>query len=158
MEKIQLLKKEVLTRTLSLVDEPYEKWRTFNKKMNTILFLENEQIKNKSIKLKNSELPLLECKLNDSYVLISTDKVYSILSSKSNEILIENISRFGNEFEKENVEPVGGLQPQTNKVVLYGDEGEKLIFQIDSLYPAYFAKILIHNLISYKRKGVFSWK
>ncbi|WP_281989956.1 hypothetical protein [Aquimarina aggregata] len=158
MQEIQLFRQEILTKTLSLVDEPYEKWRTFNNKINTTLFLNDESISNLSIELKENELPLLECKLHNSYVLVSTHRVFSILDSKLDEISFKDVDRFGNEFEKENITPTNDIRPQINKIILYNSDGKKFIFRIDSLYPAYFVKLLIHNLINYRKNGVFSWK
>ncbi|MEK6153606.1 hypothetical protein WIW50_10120 [Flavobacteriaceae bacterium 3-367] len=156
MKNIHLFREEVLTRTLSLVDEPYEKWRTYNYQINTKLFFANEDI-NGSFNLNNGELPLLECKLEDSYVLITTDRIISILDSEMDQISIQDIDHFGNEFEKENFKIVEGKGPKTNTILLVASKGDKLKFKIDSLYPAYFAKILIHNLINIKNKGTYSW-
>ena len=156
MDDLDLFRKEVLTRTLSLVDKPYKEWRTYNQKINTILFFDNENI-NSSLSLSENELPLLECKLKNSYVLITTNRVVSILGTEIDEILISTISHFGNEFENENLKVVNGKGPKINIIVLVNSKEEKLIFKIDSLYPAYFSKILIHNLISIKTKGSYSW-
>jgi hypothetical protein len=145
-------RQRILDATLSLLDEPFERWRTHNDKIHTRLFLDGEK-PSRTLELAEKELPLLECDLKESYVLITTNQVISIIEAKISSIHFEQIEKFGNEFEADNFKD----QPKTNKVALYDKKGNRLVFVIDALHPAYFSKVLIHNLISFKTKGEFSW-
>lgn len=149
-------RQNVLKQTLALVDKPYAEWTTHNNKLNSIVFLKDEHCKFED-ELNTNELPLLECVLTNSYVLITTDRVISILDDKRTEMKFENMARFGNEFENENHLSADGKMPKTNRVVIYNNENGRLVFVVDSLYPAYFSKVLIHNLISFRVKGKFAW-
>lgn len=149
-----IFRKELLSRTLLLVDKDYKNWTTYNNQINTILYFNNINFVNvKGIDLKTDELPLIECDLKKNYVLISTDRIISLFNERTSQMSIKEIVRFGNEFEQFNNKKAS----KTNLVSLYDSKGNNLIYEIDSLYPAYFSKILIHNLVNHTSKGEYSW-
>lgn len=147
MKKEIISRDKILREALSLLDEPFENWRTYNSRINTRVFWRNEKPK-MEVKLGESEHPFLECELEDSGVLITTSKIYSQAQNIIESLPIEEISRFGNEFEAFNNTIVEGKFPRTNLVSLYSFNGKNLVFEIDSLYPAYFAKVLISKLVA----------
>lgn len=138
-------RRELLDKTLSMVNEPLSNWKTYNDKMNCKIYKENENFTGYS--LMDGELPLFECELDDSYLLISSERIISKLDSENNEMLIAKIIRFGKEFEKDNIKPLGQDQPKINLISIYSQEGTRLIYKVDSWHPAYFSKLLISNII-----------
>ena len=137
-------RKELLDRTLSMINEPFANWKTYNDKMNSKLFIQKE---NTGLKLMENELPLFECEMSDSYLLISSDRIISKINDEQNEMLISEIVKFGDEFEKDNIKPLGQDQPKTNLISVYSHEGARLIYKVDSWHPAHFTRILIGNII-----------
>jgi hypothetical protein len=144
---------DLLEKTILMVDKPFEQWRTYNDQIYTSILMGKDSIYSKSHRGLN-EIPLLECRLSNDYVLITSDRIISINENKKNVMEIKDIVRFGNEYENLNMTLVDGHYPKVNTISLYNKSGLNITFQIDSLYPAYFSKILIQNLIKVKYKIV----
>lgn len=146
-------KLEAIKVTLKAMDNSPDKWMTFNDKIHTYII---DKIQMKSgVQLFSSEVPILECVLENDFLLITTERLVSSLFNNHYEMYIKEVIGFSNEFVKENNTKIDGKLPKTNIMVVKGNENKKLLFKIDSYHPAYFVKILIYNLSSYIRYG--SW-
>lgn len=154
--KVEEFKQETIQKTLKYIGESPENWITFNDKLHTYIIDNEYQMKFK-IDLYSDELPILECILEDSSVLITTKRVISNIFDNLHEISLIEIEGFGNEYEKENYEKVDGKYPKTNLIVINGVNDQKLIFKMDSYYPVSFAKLLISNLSGYLQDGQWRW-
>lgn len=144
-------KKEVLEITLRCVDRKPEDWLTFNDKMNAKL-VEDNYTPAKVLLLKN-EVPILECELNDSYLLVTSNRVISIINEKYDEVYPNNFCELCNDYEKFNYKKEEGDHPKTNIICVEKTDTSKLLIKIDSYYPAFFTKILIYNIMIYKKEG-----
>lgn len=148
--KAKEFKKEVLEITLKCVDRKPEDWTTFNDKMHTI-FLQDDYIPTK-VSLLSNELPILECDLYDSYLLVTSDRVISIINNKYDEIYPNDFYELCNDYEKFNYKKEGD-HPKINIICIQKIDGFKVLLKIDSHYPAFFTKILIYNIMLYKKEG-----
>lgn len=148
--KSKEFKKKVLEITLRSVDRKPKNWTTFNDKMHTIL-LEDNYIPTKASLLSN-ELPILECDLHDSYLLVTSHRVISIINNKYDEIYPNDFHELCNDYEKFNYKKEGD-HPKTNIICIQKMDGFKVLLKIDSNYPAFFTKILIYNIMLYKKEG-----
>lgn len=153
------IKQEAIQNTLMYIGKLPEGWVTFNDELHTFILDDEYKMKSR-ISLHPNELPILECVLQDSFVLITTDRVMSDLSGKVQEILLKETSDkyFIDEFEQDNYKKVNGQYPKTFLIALRGMNDKKLLFRIDSYYPASFAKLLITNLANYLKHGFWAWK
>jgi hypothetical protein len=79
------LKRLAIEKALLLVDEPPENWKTFNDKLNTFILKDREQVRSK-IEFNKEEEPILECVLIDSFFIVTTERIVSILSDKYYEL------------------------------------------------------------------------
>ncbi|MDV7699530.1 hypothetical protein N6B72_21675 [Chryseobacterium soli] len=144
-------KDKALEISLNCVDRQPKDWITFNDKINTKLL--DDTYESKFVSLKKNELPILDCNLNDSYLLITTERVISIINNKYDEIYSNDFEGLCNDFEKLNYKNENSQHPKTNFICLERTDKTKLLAIIDSYYPAFFSKMLICNILLYKKKG-----
>ena len=102
-------KDKALEISLKCVDRQPKDWLTFNDKINTKLLDDN--YKSKFVSLKKDELPILDCNLNDSYLLITTDRVISIIDNKYDEIHSNDFEGLCNDYEKFNYKKKNDQHP-----------------------------------------------
>lgn len=150
-------KNEAIKMTSKLLDKPYELWETFNDIILTKI-LNEQTITNYNFKLKLDELPILEYSAENSYTLISTQRIISQFKGNYNEILLSKFKRFGNKYEKQNFnfEDKNNF-PKINLIEVIDVNENSLIYEIDSHYPAQFSKLLIMNLASYIKNKRWFW-
>ncbi|MDR6528461.1 hypothetical protein J2787_003898 [Chryseobacterium rhizosphaerae] len=141
----------VLEVTLKCVDRRPEDWFTFNDKMNTHFVQDNYQPQN--IRMDKDELPIIECDLDDSYFLITTDRIISINDGIFDSVNFFNMFDFCGTNEKLNYRNTNEELPKVDTLCIKKVDGGKLIAKIDSHYPAFFTKILIYNILVYKKEG-----
>jgi hypothetical protein len=130
------------------MDKKMSDWITFNDKLNTKI-LEDDYLPLKTI-LINYELPIMECNLIDSYFLVTTERIISIINNSYDEVFFKDMQKLSNEYEAENYRVTNGKYPKTNIIAVKKNNNEVLIAYVDSYYPAYFSKMLISNVFSYK--------
>jgi hypothetical protein len=149
-------KNEVIKKTLELIDRTPEEWITFNDKLNTKILDESNLLE---LELVHDEYFLLECILENSFVVITTKRILSKYRDCRYEMNLSDFNGFSNEYEKKNHELINGKGPKTNIISVKNKHSdEKLLFEIDSFYPANFVKMLIMNLESYINNGKWFWK
>lgn len=149
--KTKEFKNKVVEVTLKSMNKNPLEWVTFNDGLNSKII--DDDYVNLDFTLLNEELPIFECKLIDSQVIITTERIISTVKGKYDELLIEQISDFLDDYGSENFKPKNGLYPKTNKFAILKKNEEKLIYIVDSLYPSYFANMLIKNIFSFKQSG-----
>jgi len=154
--KAEVFKTEALQKTLPLMDVPVENWQTFNDRLNTYI-VDNSHPMETNVKLAENELPILECILEDSFVLITTEHVVSGDFAHYEQVLLKEILGFTNDFEKDNFKMVGGILPKIHVMVLKVEGNRRLLLKVDSYHPAYFVKVLITNLSYFKKHGKWFW-
>lgn len=147
----QQFRAAVLDVSLKAIDKSPDEWVTFNDALHTRV-IEDIYIPDK-VTLVVDELPILECDLVDNYLLITTERIICVSNDAYEEVYIDKIEKIVNDYEALNYTKINGQYPETNKVALLKRDGSKLTFLIDSYYPAFFSKILIQNILSYKVKG-----
>lgn len=140
---------EIVRVTSAAIDKPFTEWITFNNTINTKII--NGPYSNLQIELLKNELPILECNLDDSYLLITTERIVAKINGSTDEVFIELIEGFSNKNDDLNYKRTENGYPKLNKMALLIEDGNIFEFFIDSYYPANFAVILIQNLRSYKR-------
>ena len=151
-------KNEVILKTLELIDKNPGEWITFNDKLNTKI-VDDSNLLELDLELNQDEEPLLECVLENSFVVITTKRIFSEYNDYKYEMDLRDFEGFGNEYEKKNHELIEGKRPKTNIVSVKSKYSDKrLLFEIDSFYPANFVKMLIINLESYISNGKWFWK
>ncbi|MBK1897373.1 hypothetical protein [Chryseobacterium paridis] len=141
----------VLEVTLKSVDRKPTDWITFNDKMNTQLV--NDSYEAEKVRLCKKELPIIECNLDNSYFLVTTDRIISIINNEFDEMNIINMVDYCNEYERLNYKQPNGEYPKVNFLCIEKKDGTKFIAKIDSHYPAFFTRILIYNIFLYKTEG-----
>ncbi|MEM6319611.1 MAG: hypothetical protein AAF960_18200 [Bacteroidota bacterium] len=141
------LRDKVVNITIKSMDEPPNHWKTFNDNINTTVVsrLNNDK------KPNNDECPILECKLDDNYLLITTDKIVSKFGGQSYGLKLKEVTGLSNRFNERNYSKVGGKPQKTIIQEVLGENGQNLIFEIDSHHPAYFATLIILNLSTFLR-------
>lgn len=144
-------RKAVLDVTLKGIDQGPDSWVTFNDSLHTRI-TEAGYVPD-IVVLGDDELSILECSLKENYVLITTDRVICISSEVYEEMYIRDMEKFLNDYEAANYTKVDGKYPKTNKVAIQKIDGSVFMFVIDSHHPAFFSKVLIYNIFSYKKKG-----
>lgn len=151
MMEVEKFRDEVIEVTQRAVDRKPEEWITFNDTLNTKI-IRDCKFQSK-IKLNVDELPILECSLDGAYLLVTTDRIVSVMENYYDEVYFECMDRFLNEFEEDNYKKIDDRYPKIHKIAIRKKDGSKLFYLIDSYYPSAFAKILIQNLSSYKSYG-----
>lgn len=144
-------KDKVLQVTRKAIDKLPSDWITFNDKLNTRIV--SEKLPASQVNLLEDELPILECDLEKSYLLITTKRICSIIEGGYDDLVFEDMDKFLSDYVSENKRIINGFYPKTNKHAIRKKDGSKLIFCIDSYEPAYFTNILIRNILSYKRSN-----
>jgi len=148
-------KNEAIKATLRSIDEPVENWKTGNYRLNTFIIDDLNPMRS-NVDLRFDEEPVLECILNNSFLLITTERLISRYRNTYQEIDISKIVGFGQGFEKENyTNDKLGKYAKTNTISVKDKENNEVIFEIDSIHPAFFVKILINNLSNYINKGTW---
>lgn len=149
---LEEFKTEALKVTLKSVDKLPEDWETFNDKLNTRIIYDDFDARS-GIELLEHELLLLDCELEKSYVLITTERVISIIDHVYDDVLIEQIDKVLIDPESKNFKKVDNKYPKEHLIAVKNKAGKKLMFLIDSYYPSAFAINLIYNVLSYKTLG-----
>lgn len=144
-------KQKAIDISLRCVDKAPNGWITYNDEINTKLLDDN--YKSKYVSLEKNELPILNCKLDNSYLLITTKRVISIINGNYDEVYSENFEGLCNDYEKFNYKNEDNQQPKTNFICIRRTNKSNLLVIIDSYYPAFFSKILISNVLLYKKEG-----
>lgn len=142
-------KDKAIEISLKCLDKEPKDWLTFNDKMNTQLL--DDSYKSKFVLLEKNELPILNCSLNNSYLLVTTERVISIIDNKYGEVYSKDFEGLCNDYEKFNYE--NSQHPKTNFICVEKTNKAKLLVITDSYYPAFFAKMLICNVLLYKKEG-----
>ncbi|MCY1660765.1 hypothetical protein [Chryseobacterium sp. SL1] len=137
--------------TLRCIDKKPEDWHTFNDKMYTKIVDNN--YKSTKVYLLPNELPILECDLNDSYLLVTSNRVISMINNNFYEIYPNDFYELCNDYEKFNYKKEGYDHPKTNIICIEKVDGRKVLLKVDSDYPSFFTKILIYNIMLYKKEG-----
>ena len=148
METTKKFKELAIQITLKSMDRKLSDWITFNDKLNTKIVEDNYLPLN--IIMIDNELPIMECDLVDSYFLITTERIISIINGFYNELFFKDMQKLSNEYEFENYKLTDGKYPKINIIAVKKNNNEILLAHVDSYYPAYFSKMLICNLFSYK--------
>ena len=156
MEK-EIFKKEAIRKSLLLINEPPENWKTFNNELHTKIIEDVSQTAFNHY-LKEDELPVLECVLQNNFVLITTDRIVSSFGNNNEEMFLQDVVKLGNEFDNENFKIVDGRLPKTNIISVIGKGDKELLFEIDSYYPAHFVRTLIINMSYFLKNGKWFWK
>lgn len=151
MEIKKNIKELAVQITLKSMDREMSDWITFNDQLHTKI-VKDDYVPQKTM-LIDYELPIMECDLIDSYFLVTTERIISIIKSSYDEVFFKDIQKVSNEYEAENYKLTDGKYPKTNIIAVKKNNNEILLAYIDSYYPAYFSKILIYNLFSYKTLG-----
>jgi hypothetical protein len=126
-------------------------WITFNDKLNIKLLADNYLPS--MIRLDLNELPIVGCDLGDSYFLITTERVISIIENSYDEVYFSDMNKFSSEYETENYRQVNGKYPKVSIIAIEKKNKNILLLRVDSYYPAYFSKMLLYNIFSYKTLG-----
>lgn len=145
---VEEFRNEVIKVTSAALDKPFNEWITFNNTLNTKII--NGPYPDLRVVLLKNEMPILECNLDDSYLLITTERIVAEINGIPDEVFIESIEGFSNRNDVLNYKKTESGYPKLNKIALLMKDENILEFFIDSYYPAHFAIILIQNLRSYK--------
>lgn len=151
METTRKFKQLAVQITLKSIDKEQSDWITFNDKINTKII--GDDYFRSDIMLLVNELPIMECDLKNSYFLITTDRIISVIDGFYDEVFFIEMNNISNEYNTENFKQINGKYPKTNIIAVKKNDNTTLIAKIDSYYPAYFAKMLIYNIFSYKKLG-----
>lgn len=154
----KLDKKKAIEKTLELIDKPINEWETFNDKLNIIFLDDNSLPSVENIKLEIDEDPILESKIGDNYLLITTTKIYSIFKNKVDEMRICEFEGFGDEFDDVNYLSTDGKYSKTNIISVKRNEKVNFLFEIDSFYPSNFVKMFLINIGNYIKYKKWFWK
>lgn len=148
---IKEFKDNAIEISLKCVDKAPKDWLTFNDKINTQLL--DDSYESKFVLLEKNELPILDCSLNNSYLLVTTERVISIIDDNYDEIYSKDFEGLCNDYEKFNYQNEDNQHPKTNFICIKKNDKAKLLVIIDSYYPSFFTKILICNILLYKKEG-----
>ena len=152
----EIFKKEAIQKTLLLINEPPKNWKTFNDQLHTHIIEDDFQMTS-DVSLKTNELPVLECILDDSFMLITTDRLISKIENNYQEIQLREIVDLGNDYENDNHRIIDGKLPKINIITVIDKNDKKLAFKIDSYYPAHFVRTLLINMSHYLKHGKWFW-
>ncbi len=153
MMTAQEFKNKAIATSLKGVDKEPKDWITFNDQMHTKLITDDNDFKSK-VHLNSNESPILECDMSTSYLLVTTDRIISIINNFAYEGNIELIDDITDDYAvKNSTKGPDGRYPKISLFSLLKKNGDKILFAVDSYYPAGFTMILISNLISYKSTG-----
>lgn len=144
-------KDKAIEISLKCIDKEPSDWITFNDNINTQLLADNYE--SKFVLLGKNELPILDCILNGSYLLVTTERVVSIIDNNYDEIYPKDFEGLCNDYEKFNYKGENNQNPKTNFICIQKSNRTKLLAVIDSYYPAFFSKMLICNVLLYKKEG-----
>ncbi len=142
-------RKELIKITLEALDKPFDEWITFNDSLHTRI-IDNNTNPNFQIKLLDNELPVLECSLDETYLLVTTERVISITNSLNDEVFIDEIGGFSYKDDALNYK-TSNEYSKVSKINIIKRDGNTLSLFTDSYYPFYFTNILIRNILSHKK-------
>ena len=146
------LSAEAVKRTNAYIGQSPENWVTFNNKINTRVLNIGEELQT-NINMLEGEIPILECHLDNSNLIITTHRVISKIENNIQELYISEIEGFESTNDKLNFKPDTEVQPQIHYITIRGEKGKKLNYIIDSYFPSFFARLLIYNLSSFVRNN-----
>ena len=149
--EIYEFRNEIIKETLKDLDRPPQQWSVFNDILHTKIGEDIPPISR--VILQDNELPILECALKKSYLLITTSRVVSIVDSKYDEISLEQINDeyVDREYYNKIFDGKVSKYPKTGKLIIQKKDGTNLLTIIDSYYPLAFARNLISIIIFYVR-------
>lgn len=145
------LKENALKNSLNSIDKRVEEWVTNNDKIN-LVFIKNN-MSSFNFDLKDKELPIVECFLKPNNFLLTTERLLSNFEGNLYEMLISEMEGLCSKSMKEINPKKKSNSLKTNILVIKSFLEDKIYFEVDSLYPTFFMRILIYNLSSYKRYG-----
>lgn len=151
MKTEQEFKQSVIQVTLKSIDKKVSDWITFNDKIN-MKFVTDDYLSSK-VELIFNELPIIECDLDDSYFLITTERIISIIEGSFDDVYFNDMNKLSYKYEAENYKQTNGKYPKINIIAVEKRDKKLLLIKVDSYYPAYFSKMLICNIFSYKTFG-----
>ncbi len=137
------LKETVLHICIRYMDEPPERWSTFNDMLHSRILDDDYKVFIPDVVLSSDEIPIFESFLPNSYLLITTSKVISKIENEYDEVLIKEIKKITPNYNENN------LYPKIHKIEIEKMDGNKLVYFIESHHPSFFSIILIKNLVSY---------
>lgn len=149
----KLFKNEAIQKTLKSIDKLPINWVTTNDKIN-LRILDGILSFRSDVELITNEVPISECFIGDSFFLITTTRVISKLDGHQDELLIKEILKL-EDLRENYIKDENGVWPKTNLFIVKGENEKQLTLKVDSVHPAYFVKILIYNLSSYLRHGIW---
>ena len=82
------------------MDKQPNEWITFNDNLNTKLLLDIYY--SEKVTLIDDELPIMKCELENSYILITTDRIISIIDDLTIVCLLDQIDGLINDYESDN--------------------------------------------------------
>ncbi|PKV49586.1 hypothetical protein ATE84_1617 [Aquimarina sp. MAR_2010_214] len=134
-------KHELIIEKLKEVYGDLDNLKTNNEVLHTRIFTDISDFRINSIfKLKDSELPVLECGLNKNYILATTKSLYSIYNNTKYEMEYQDFLKSDRKYFFKNADIAAG---NTRVFKYYLKDGSVFFYEIDSLYPA----DIIHNTI-----------
>jgi len=116
MEAIRKFKQLAIQITLKSMDKEQCDWITFNDKIHTKI-IGDDYFRSDIILLVN-ELPIMECDLKNSYFLITTDRIISIMDGYYDEVFFIEMNNVSNEYNAENFKQINGEYPKTNIIAV----------------------------------------
>jgi hypothetical protein len=146
------LAEEAVSRTNSYIGRLPENWITFNDRVNTRVLDSGENLQTK-IKMIQNEIAILECELENSYLLITTHRVISKIGEEIQEVDMYEIEGFDSRDDKLNFKLDTQEQPKTHTITIRKIGNKKITYIIDSYFPSFFARLLIYNLSSFTRES-----
>ncbi|MDY8137209.1 hypothetical protein [Aquimarina sp. 2201CG5-10] len=137
-----LNKHRLILEKLKEVYGDLDNLKTNNEILHTRIFKDVSTLKiNNRFKLKNTELPVLECELeNSNYVLATTRSLYSIYNDAKYEMKYTEFLKSDREYFFKNSDIAVG---NTRVFRYFFINGKDFFYEIDSLYPA----DIVHNTI-----------
>lgn len=126
-------------------------WTTYDVELQTFL-VRNQKLKH-PIKLHDDETGILEYSTPLHYSLITSKRVFFVTNNKTTSCLLNDISSVRKYIPKDGVNKPNNIDWLKIKLI---DDNEILV-RFNSGTPAYFALILITNLVQYLKTGSFKY-
>ena len=130
METTRKFKQLAVQITLKSMDKGERDWITFNDKIHTKII--GDDYFGSDIMLLVNELPIMECDLKNSYFLITTDRIISVIDGYYDEVFFIEMNNVSNEYNAENFKQINGEYPKTNIIAVKKNDNTTLIAKIDS--------------------------
>ena len=146
----QKFKQEAIKVTLKIMDADPIDWKTFNDNLNTIVFETEQNTPRFSVKnIKKDEKLILEYFEGNNLLHITTQRVIF----NNCQMLLSNVKGFKNTHEHDNYKQHDGSYAKKHLIIIDGEDGKRLQYEIDSHHPAFFSKFLILNMSCFIKKG-----